>query len=90
MISVILLVAFIKLSVLYNNPLVLAALYTGVVGLLTAAMGVGLVPLLISSVLIFGLIWLFFWLLDRYEESGAWWVLVIVFPILLLFLSSVL
>jgi hypothetical protein len=31
---------------------------------------------------------LFFWLLDRYEDSGVWWGIVIVFPILVLMLSS--
>lgn len=89
MISAIILVAFIKLSIHYNNPLVLAGLYTLIAGLVSAALGVSPLTLLGSAIITFSLMWLFFWLLDRYEESGIWWALVIAFPVLMLILSSV-
>ena len=90
MISVFLLVALIKLSVHYNNPLVLAGAYTALTTLAAAASGVEFAVLAVSTVLTFGLTWLFFWLLDRYEDSGSWWALVIIFPVVMLVLGSAL
>ena len=88
MISLLLLAAFVKLSIHYNNPLVLAGSYTVAAALVSAMLGVEISVLLISIVVTFGLTWLFFWLLDRYEDSGVWWAVVIIFPLLMLVLSS--
>ena len=89
MISFILLAAFIKLSIHYNNPLVLAGLYTAIATLFSAMFGVGIVVLLVSAAITFGLMWLFFWLLVRYEDTSVWWGLVVVFPVLMFVISSV-
>lgn len=89
MIGLILLIAFIKISIYYNNPLVLAGIYTVITTLLSAMFEVEIAALLISAIITFGLMWLFFWLLDRYEDSNIWWGIVIVFPVMILVLSSV-
>ena len=89
MISSILLIAFIKVSLHYNNPVALAAIYTVATTLISAMLGVEITVLFISATITFGLMWLFFWLLDRYEESGVWWAIAIIFPVLMFVLSSV-
>ena len=88
MISAILLVAFIKLSIHYNNPVLLAGVYTLLAGLFSLGLGVEPLTLVVSAMITFALVWLFFWLLGRYEESGIWWVLVVVFPVVMFILSS--
>lgn len=88
MISLLLLAAFVKVSIHYNNPLVLAGLYTVIATLSSAMFGVEPVLLLVSAALTFCVTWLFFWLLDRYEDSAVWWGLVVVFPVLMFALSS--
>ncbi len=81
MLGILLLVGFIKISIHYNNPVVLAGAYSVIVTLLSSAFGYELSTLLISGVLTFGIIWLFFWLLKRFEDTGIWWLVVILFPI---------
>lgn len=88
MIGLILLIGFIKISLHYNNPLALAAIYTIATSVFSAVFGVEFDVLIISATITFGLMWLFFWLLDRYEDSGVWWVIAIVFPALMFGLSS--
>lgn len=89
MIGSILLIAFIKISLHYNNPIALAAIYTVAATLVSAIFGVELAVLFISATVTFGLTWLFFWLLDRYEESGVWWAIAVGFPVLIFVLNSV-
>jgi hypothetical protein len=89
MISSILLIAFIKVSLHYNNPITLAAVYTVATALISAMFGVELAVLFISATITFGLMWLFFWLLDRYEDSNGWWAIAVIFPVLMFVLSSV-
>ncbi len=89
MISLILLIAFIKVSLHYNNPLFLAVLYTVATTLISVMFGVEFDVLFISATITFGLMWLFFWLLERYEDSSLWWAVVMVFPVFMLMLSSV-
>ena len=89
MISLILLIAFIKVSLHYNNPIALAAIYTAATSVFSAMFGVGFAVLFISATITFGLTWLFFWLLDRYEESNVWWAIAITFPALMFVLSYV-
>ena len=88
MISLIILIGLIKVSIHYNNPLALAGIYAVATTLFSAMFGVEFAVLVISATITFGLTWLFFGLLDRYEDSGVWWGIVIVFPILMLMLSS--
>lgn len=89
MLSLLLLVVFIKISIHYNNPLLLAGSYAVLATAFNAALGAGLAVTVISAVFTFGLTWLFFWLLDRFEDSNVWWLVVIIHPILLLALSSI-
>lgn len=88
MISLILLIGLIKASLHYNNPLALAGIYTVATTLFSAMFGVEFAVLFISATITFGLTWLFFRLLDRYEDSGIWWGIIIVFSVLMLALSS--
>lgn len=89
MIGFLLLIAFIKISLHYNNPIALAAIYTVATTVFSVMFGIEFTVLFISATLTFGLTWLFFWLLDRYEDSNVWWAVAIIFPALMFVLSSV-
>lgn len=88
MFGLIILIGLIKVSLHYNNPVVLAVIYAAATTLFSAMFGVEFAVLFISATITFGLTWLFFSLLERYEDSGVWWLVVIVFPVLMLALSS--
>jgi hypothetical protein len=81
MIKVILLVALIRLLIATDKPLLCAGLYTFVGFALGFLVGIGgqasLFPLLIVTVIRFGLSSLYFWLLYRIGEGILWWVVLI-------------
>jgi hypothetical protein len=81
MIGIILLVVFIKLSLHYHNPLVLAGAYTAVSFVLNLAMTEDISMTVAAAVVTMALMWLYFWLLDRFFESGLWWLIMIAFPV---------
>jgi hypothetical protein len=89
MLSALILVAFIKLSIHYNNSLVLAGGYTLINTLIVTMLGNPIDMIIVSAILTLSVSWLFFWLLDRFEESGLWWGIVIFFPALVFILSRI-
>jgi hypothetical protein len=89
MLSALILVAFIKLSIYYNNPLILAGGYTLVNTLIVTMLGIPIDMIIVSTILTLSVSWLFFWLLDRFEESSFWWGIVIFFPSLVFILSRI-
>lgn len=88
MLSIILLIGFIKISLHYNNPPVLAGIYTGFTTIINAFLIQDLTVVALSAAATFGLMWLFFWLLDRFEDSGLWWLFVFLFPLVVLLISG--
>lgn len=87
-IGIILLVVFVKLSIHYNNPLVLAGAYAAVSFLPNLAVSEDFSMTLAAAIVTMALMWLYFWLLDRLFESRLWWLIMIGFPIGVLILSE--
>ncbi|QYO67318.1 hypothetical protein [Leptolyngbya sp. 7M] len=79
--GIILLAAFVKLSVHYHKPIVLAGAYTAVAFLLNLAISEDFLAEVLAAPVTMALMWLYFWLLDRYFESGLWWLIMIIFPV---------
>lgn len=80
------LIGFIKLSIDHNYPLVLAGGYTALATIVMAMFGNEISAVLVFAILTLSVSWLGFWLLQRFEESGVWWIIAAVFPFLILIL----
>jgi hypothetical protein len=78
LLNILLLCALIKLLMETESPLLCASLYTGVSAFFNLLFGAPWSAILISGALSFGLAFLYFWLLDRFEDGSAiWWVILI-------------
>lgn len=88
--GILLLVAFIKLSLHYHNPLVLAAGYTAASLIINLALFEDFSMAVVAGILTMALMWPYFWLLDRFFESNLWWLIMIVFPVGLFVLTGAL
>ena len=76
-IKIFMLVALIKLLMVMDKPMVCAGIYTGVRLLFALLFGNPFLPVLIGSVIVFGLSLLYFWLLSRFQDSGVFWIVLI-------------
>ncbi|MEN6306839.1 MAG: hypothetical protein ABFD91_03710 [Anaerohalosphaeraceae bacterium] len=78
MIGIILLAALIKLVLVTERPWLCAGLYAAISFVLRLCFGASLGVVLLHTAIVFGLVGLYFWLLDRYSESGLFWLILIV------------
>ena len=76
-IKVIVLVALIKLLLVTKNPILCAGIYTIVKFLLTLLFGTPFIAVLIGSVIAFILSLIYFWLLNRFRDTGIFWLVLI-------------
>lgn len=83
-----LLIGFIKLSLDHNYPLILAGAYTVLTTLVMIMLGHPFLAIVVFFILALSISWLGFWLLERFEESGVWWIIAIAFPFLMLALGG--
>ena len=81
------LIGFIKLSLDHNYPLVLAGGYTVLTTLTMALLGLPFSAVIVFFILALSISWLGFWLLERFEDSGVWWIVAIAFPFLMIILA---
>ncbi len=88
MIAIFLLVVFIKVSIHYNNPPLLAGAFTFATAVLNLAFYGDLALVITSAFVTMALMWLYFWLLDRFVESAVWWLIMLGFPVAFFILSS--
>ena len=77
-IKIIMLVGLIRLLIATHKPLLCAGLYTGVVFLFALLFGNPFVAVLFGTIIAFGLSLLYFWLLERFYDSGIiWWIIML-------------
>ena len=69
--------SLVKILVSTNSPALCAGIYTTCSFVLGLLSGGSFFFLLIGSVFAFGLAYLYFWLLDRFEDSALFWVVFI-------------
>ena len=77
-VKIILLVGLLKLLHVSNKPLLCSGIYTSFTLAFGILSGIPLVSVLIASFIAFVLSSLYFFLLDRFQESGIYWVIMIV------------
>jgi hypothetical protein len=77
-IKALILAALIKVLLTTNKPFLCAGIYAGVGFVLSLLAGTSLLVLVLATVLRFALASLYFWLLDRFEDStGLFWLIAI-------------
>ncbi|MBA2378105.1 MAG: hypothetical protein H0V76_00855 [Blastocatellia bacterium] len=81
MLGIFLLVVFVKVSIHYQNPLVLAVGYTLATFVLNLILVDDISMVIAAGFITMATMWLYFWLLERFFESSAWWLVMIGFPI---------
>lgn len=77
MVKIILLVGLLKLLDVSNNPFLCSGIYTSFIFVFGILSGNLFVPVLISSLIAFVLSSLYFLLLDRFQDSGLYWIILI-------------
>jgi hypothetical protein len=75
--SFVVFVACVKLLSSGVKPLTVAGIFAGGRVFLALILGGGLSVLLLTAVITGAIAFAYFWLLDRAEGSGAWWVILI-------------
>lgn len=77
-IKIIVLVALLKLLIATDKPFLCSGIYTGIVFIFSLIVGAPIVEIIIFCAISFALASLYFWLLDRFRESAAYWGILIV------------
>jgi hypothetical protein len=77
MVKILILVGLVKLQLATRNPLLCAGIYAGVSFVLSLIFGHPFLAVLISSVIGFALALLYFALLNRFQDTGMFWVVLI-------------
>ena len=77
-VRVMILVGFVKLLIATERPLLCAGLYTVFRFTFALMFGGELVQVLIFSAVAFAFAYLYFWLLNRFQEGVLFWVIAIV------------
>lgn len=79
MIGILVLAAFIKMSLHVDSVPGLAIGYTVIMALVQLMFGSEVVPVLIAAAITLVLMWIFFFLLKKFEGTGMWMVTILVF-----------
>ena len=77
-VKILLLVGLIRLLIATNKPMLCTGIYTGAAVAFALMFERPLLYILIATPISFGLAFLYFWLLDRYEETRWFYVVLIV------------
>ncbi len=75
--NVLILAGLIKLLLITENPFLCAGVYSGLRFLIALIFGYPLLPTLIASAISFALALLYFWLLNRFQGSAIFWLVLI-------------
>lgn len=84
-----LLIAFIKVLQATHKPALCAGFYAGIALaflLLFSQDDLPMLAVLVAGAIIFGAAFLYFWLLDKFEDSGLWYVILVVGMLGMIFL----
>lgn len=76
-VKILMLVGLIKLLLVTEKPMLCAGIYAGVAFLFSLLVGNPFLAVLIGSTIGFGLALLYFWLLNRFRDTGIFWVVLI-------------
>lgn len=76
--KIIILASLIKLLIATNNPLLCTSVYVSFGFIFGLLLGNPFVYVLIAAAISFGLAFAYFWLLNRFEDSGMFWVILVV------------
>ncbi len=77
-VKILLLVGLIRLLVATNKPMLCTGIYTCAAVAFALMFGKPFLYILIATPIAFGFAFLYFWLLDRYEETGWFYVILTV------------
>ena len=77
LIKILVLVSLIKLLLVTEQPILCAGIYTAIRFIFSLIFGFPFLAVLIGSAIGFGLAFLYFWLLDRFRETGVFWIVLI-------------
>jgi hypothetical protein len=69
--------SLVKVLLKTNKPALCAAIYVAMGFVVGLMFGRSFIPLVIGSAIAFALAYLYFWLLNRFEESGVFWVILV-------------
>lgn len=78
LVSIVILVAMIKIAIMTDRPVICAAVYTGIRCLFALGLGGSWPHVLIFGTIAFVLAWVYFWLLCKTQETVWFWVVAIV------------
>jgi len=78
LLKVVIIASLVKLLLTTNKAVLCAGLYTGIGFVLGLAFGHGIIAVAIASAIAFGLSFVYFWLLDKFEDSILFWIILIV------------
>ena len=73
-IYILILIALIKLLLITEKPLLCAVVFALIAAFFGLLLGAGLAVVAIVMVVNFGFAWLYFWLLDRFQATAIFWV----------------
>ncbi len=77
-IKIIMLVALLQLLAATDKPFLCSGIYTVIVFVFSLITGLAIIEVLIICAISFSLASLYFWLLDRFRESMAYWGILVV------------
>ena len=85
-IKIIVIAALVRLLIVSESPILCASIYTVIVFALSLISGAALIPVFVASIITFALVFLYFYLLNRFDTGSAIWWIIAVVGVLLIFL----
>lgn len=79
MLSIFILIILIYISISHNRPLALSGAFAIITALLSIIFGNSLTESVIAAFINFGLSWLLFTALEKFEGESTWWAIAIGF-----------
>jgi hypothetical protein len=76
-VKVLLIASLVKLLIQTNKPVWCAEIYAAFVFIMALIFGKPLIVVIIASAIAFCLAFLYFWLLNKFEDSGLFWLILI-------------
>lgn len=76
--KIIILIVLLKLLIASDKPFLCSGIYTGIVFILYLIVGYSIIEIIILCTISFALASLYFWLLDTFRDSAAYWGILIV------------
>jgi hypothetical protein len=85
-IKLLVIAGLVRLLIASENPLLCAGIYTGIALIFSLISGIPLLAVLIACVITFGLTFLYFFLLNKFDTGSAVWWIIAIAGVVLIFL----